>query len=55
MSIGRKQDNIRVIPDIKVFVNSNLNFTIRICACCLAYEHDTNKKYEKPAKHLTVS
>ena len=39
----------------RVFLVSNLNFTIRVFTCGLANDLHICKKYEKPAKHIILS
>ena len=44
--------NINEIPEIEVFLGSNLNCSTRVFTWGLANDHDICKKYEKPAKHI---
>ena len=53
MPISRK--NINDTSEIKVSINSNLNFTMWVFALGLANDHNIYKKYEKIAKHITLS
>ena len=50
MSINGKN-----IHEIRIFLDSNLNFTIRLFTWGLAYDLHICKKYEKPAKHIFLS
>ena len=52
MSISGK--NLHEVPDIVVFVGSNLNFTVRIFALGLAHDLDIYKKSEKPANYIIL-
>ena len=45
--------NIHEIPEIGVFLDSNLNFTIGVFTLGLANDlHICKKKYEKRSKHI---
>ena len=50
MSINGK--NVHVKPEIEVFLDSNMNFTIRVFTWGLANNHNVCKKYENPAEHI---
>ena len=50
MSVNRKN-----IDKIGVFLDTYLNFTIRIFAWDLVSNLHICKKFEKPAKHITLS
>ena len=41
-----KRKNIHYTSEIKIFINSNLNFTMWVFAWGLANDHDVHKKYE---------
>ena len=53
LPINRK--NIYDTSEIKVSINSSLNFTLWVFALGLANDHDIHKKYEKIEKHITLS
>ena len=38
-----KKDDIHEIPQIEVFIDNLLNFTIRVFAWCLAIDHEIYK------------
>ena len=50
MSINGK--NIHKIPEIGVFLNGDLNFTIRVFTWQMIFIYA--KKYEKPTKHIIL-
>ena len=49
------RNNIYDIRDIKVSINSNLDFTIWVFAWGLTHDHGIQKKYEKIVKHITYT
>ena len=48
------KDNIHEIPEIEVFIDNLLNFTIRVFAWCLAIDQEITKKKKKSVKNITV-
>ena len=47
--------NIHDISEIKVSINSSQNFIMWVFVLGLTNDHDIDKKYEKIAKHVTLS
>ena len=49
--------NVHEIPEIEVFLDNNLNFTVKVFTWGLASDHDICKKYVKPkhAKRMILS
>ena len=50
-----KKDEIHIIPEIDIFIDSDLNFTIRVFAWCLEKDHEIYKKFDKSVKKITLS
>ena len=51
----RQSINEKNINEIGFFLDSNLNFTIRVFTWGLTNDLHLCKKYEKPAKHVILS
>ena len=47
--------NCYKIPEVEVFLGSNLNFTLRIFTWGPAKDHDKCKKDDEVAKHINLS